>query len=385
MKKHRWRRAINVAVALALAVMFIFQGASPVKAAVSIVGSWASDTDYTNGASYTPGAGTNRVALVMITAEGNATGTLIGVSSVTLGGQTLTAINDSDGVTVGAASAYHNLVWLGYLDETGISNMSGNTLSITWTTTPNDPFGPPKVQFATYENVDQSTPIVADASNSTTATTIQAGNVSVGEDDLVVYATVAGQPGNHTAPTGYTEHIELDGPSNDHSNASASRDATSASTENPLATWSLSTRLAIIAAVLNMAPPSISNTPNSKDFGVLAEGATGETAINFFTVTNNSGYAVNITIGGTDLTGGTTWTLSDTATPGTDTYGLKAGLDDADDQFDIIVKKTSPNFLVEDLAGPGGTQSWGLQLLAPTTFTGGGANSGTVTLTATQA
>jgi len=130
--------------------------------------------------------------------------------------------------------------------------------------------------------------------------------------------------------------------------------------------------------------PDISNTPNSKDFGVLAEGATGETAINFFTVTNNSGYAVNITISGTDLTGGTAWTLSDTATPGTDTYGLKAGLDDADDQFDIIVKKSSPNYLVENLANSA-SQDWGLKIWAPTTFTGGGENAGAVTLTATAA
>jgi len=219
---------------------------------VSLIGSWASDSDYTDGASYTPGAGSNRIVLVMITAEGNNTGSLIGVSSATLGGQTLTYINDADGVTVGLASGYHNIVWLGYLDESGIGSMSGTTLSITWSTTPNDPFGPPEVQFATYENVDQTTPIADHASNSNTAaTTIQAGSVSVGDGDQLVYVTVAGQPGDHTAPSGYTEQIEMDGPANDHSNASAQRDATTSSTEDPIATWSLSTRLAIISSVLN--------------------------------------------------------------------------------------------------------------------------------------
>ena len=133
-------------------------------------------------------------------------------------------------------------------------------------------------------------------------------------------------------------------------------------------------------------PPSISNTPSSYDFGTLNEGGTYETTggltTAYFTVTNNSAYAVNITIGGTDMTGGTTWTLSNTATPGVDTYGLKAGLEGS--SYSIIVKSSSPNFLVEGLASLG-TQDWGLQILAPATFTGGGANSGTVTLTATQA
>lgn len=131
-------------------------------------------------------------------------------------------------------------------------------------------------------------------------------------------------------------------------------------------------------------PPSISNTPNTYGFLTVAESSTTSTGLTYFTVTNNSAYAVNITIGGTDLTGGTTWTLSDTAIPETDTYGLRAGLEGG--SYSIIVKKNGPyNELVGNLAEGGGTQDWGLQLLAPTTFTGGGANSGTVTLTATQA
>ncbi|MBA7588061.1 hypothetical protein ES708_30109 [subsurface metagenome] len=68
--------------------------------------------------------------------------------------------------------------------------------------------------------------------------------------------------------------------------------------------------------------PPILNTPDNYPFGVVNESSTTETGLTYFTVTNNSGYDVNITIGGTDMTGGTAWTLSDTATPGIDTYGL---------------------------------------------------------------
>lgn len=129
-------------------------------------------------------------------------------------------------------------------------------------------------------------------------------------------------------------------------------------------------------------PPSISNTPDNYAFGTVAEGSITATVLTYFTVTNNSAFAVNITISGTDMTGGVPWTLSDTATQGPDTCGLKAGLEGGD--YTIVVKKSSPNFLVENLAASG-LQGWGLQLLAPTTFSDGGTKTGTVTLTATQA
>lgn len=126
----------------------------------------------------------------------------------------------------------------------------------------------------------------------------------------------------------------------------------------------------------------ISNTPGTYDFENVAESSTTSTDINEFRVTNNSGGAIDITVSGTAMTGGTQWTLSDTATPGENIYGLKAGLDDDDDNFDVIVKNTSPNTLVTGLADTA-TQDWGLQLLAPTLFSDGVEKSGTVTLTAT--
>jgi len=124
-------------------------------------------------------------------------------------------------------------------------------------------------------------------------------------------------------------------------------------------------------------PPS---TPSSYDFGLVAEGSITDTDLAYFTVTNNSASAVNITIIGTDMTGGvTSWTLSDIAAQGADTYGLKAGLEAG--SYNIIVKKTSPNFLVTGLAALT-SQGWELQLLAPTSFSDSVAKSATVTLTA---
>ena len=142
----------------------------------------------------------------------------------------------------------------------------------------------------------------------------------------------------------------------------------------------------IVAGVpaLKVNAQDISNSPSSHPFGTLSEGSTAETGLTKFTITNNSAFSVNITISGTDMNGGgVTWELSDTATPDTDRYGLMAGLEG--ESYNITVRKTSPfNTLVSELKESGGTQKWGLKLLAPTEFTDGALKSGTVTLTATQ-
>ncbi len=252
------------------------------RAAVDLVGSWTGETQFeTNGFNYTPGAGSNRIALIMITSESN-TNPVANINSVTLGGQTLTAIQNADGVVVGSAGAFHNILWLGYLDETGIGNMVGNALSITWDQAPNNPDGgETMVQAATYQSVDQTTPVADSASNTnTSASTIQAGSVSVGSCDRLVYVTTFGTPADHTAPSGYTEQIEQDDLS--YSSASAQRDATTSSTENPTATWSTTQRLAIITAVLNcdkvlsLADHTVSQESNA--FG----GSGGETNAELF-------------------------------------------------------------------------------------------------------
>jgi len=129
------------------------------------------------------------------------------------------------------------------------------------------------------------------------------------------------------------------------------------------------------------ATPDISNSPDSYAFGILETNSTALTGLDYFTVQNNTGdaSAVDITISGTDMTGGVTWALSDNATPDTNVYGLKAGLDGGD--YTIIVKKADPNYLKEGLAD-NATQDWGLKIWAPTGFTDGDAKTGKVILTA---
>lgn len=125
---------------------------------------------------------------------------------------------------------------------------------------------------------------------------------------------------------------------------------------------------------------TIVNAPDNYDFGVVDDSATPVTGLNYFAVTNNSGFAVNITIHSTDMTGGNTWTLADDAVPGANIVGLKAGLDGGD--YTIIVKKNAPyNILKSGLAGGGGSQKWGLKLYVPTSTDDGEEKSGVVTVT----
>jgi len=136
--------------------------------------------------------------------------------------------------------------------------------------------------------------------------------------------------------------------------------------------------------VLKVNAQDISNDPIEWLLGTISEGSTTNTGLDYFTVTNDSAVSVNITIGGSDMTSsGDTWTLSDDASVGPNTYGLRAGLD-GDGSYAIIVKKNGPyEPLVSNLASMD-IQKWGLELLSPTSFSDGALKSGTVTLTATQ-
>lgn len=106
--------------------------------------------------------------------------------------------------------------------------------------------------------------------------------------------------------------------------------------------------------------------------GYVYEGETYETGItsSWATLTNNGAEAVDVVVTGRsmkDAADTDTWTLSDTATAGADTFGMKAGNDDGDDTYDTIIKNSAGNTLIDELAGSG-TQDFGLQFIAPTSM-----------------
>lgn len=144
----------------------------------------------------------------------------------------------------------------------------------------------------------------------------------------------------------------------------------------------LTVLMAMIAYTVASSPdPDISLDISSYDYGVVANSSTNNTGLDYFTITNNSGFAVDLSIKATDFTGGVGWTLSDTATAGVNTAGLKAGLFGG--SYNIIVKKTAPYNDLDTSVADSGTVEFGLQLLAPTGVTDGVQKTTIVTVTAT--
>ena len=126
----------------------------------------------------------------------------------------------------------------------------------------------------------------------------------------------------------------------------------------------------------------VSNSPSSYNFGVVVESSTYATGISYFTVTNNSSCAVEIAVSAGNMTGGIQWIISDTCTPDTTHYGLKAG---NTTDYDTIVKGTAPfNTLVSDLPS---SQEWdfGFKLYTPTVHSDGALKTAIVTLIASLA
>jgi len=129
----------------------------------------------------------------------------------------------------------------------------------------------------------------------------------------------------------------------------------------------------------------ISANASSYNFGVVAASSTTNTPLTLVAITNSSTVATNITISVTasTWTGGVAWTHSDTATPGADTVGLKAGKTGGS-VSDVIVKYASPNAIYSNC--PASTNfTYGMQLLAPTSGSDGVQKSNTVRLTAAAA
>jgi hypothetical protein len=124
---------------------------------------------------------------------------------------------------------------------------------------------------------------------------------------------------------------------------------------------------------------AITNSPASYDFGVIAASATPATSAGYFSITNTSSVATNISIWAVAITGGVGWTLNTTGAPGTDQAGMYAGI--VSGTFGTVVT-TSPGAVIKSSLAASTSQTWHLKLMAPTSFTDGVQKSTTVTISA---
>jgi len=126
---------------------------------------------------------------------------------------------------------------------------------------------------------------------------------------------------------------------------------------------------------------------SSPDIGIVILGtvttsSTHETGLDALSFTNTGNCAVDVTIKGSDFTGGTGWTLSDDGNAGASIIGIRAGLEGG--AYNIIVKKNATYETLKSDLAIGVTQKFGLKFFIPTSFEDGDTKKGSVTLTATE-
>jgi hypothetical protein len=191
------------------------------------------------GFAYTPSGGSSRIALIDIQVRED----IAASDPVTLGGQTATEIGREDTNT-------GNVQWFGYLNESQITAMSGNTLSISYIASP------AWTSFAcsTWSNVNQDAPTGAFTSLFETHTgssdAIDLPSITVNENEQLYISTMLRTGGAETCTfsSGYTEDIDIS--YSVHCHATATRDALTSSTESPTATWTATANLSIAGGTM---------------------------------------------------------------------------------------------------------------------------------------
>ncbi|HPW64417.1 MAG TPA: hypothetical protein PLJ13_19155, partial [Cyclobacteriaceae bacterium] len=133
----------------------------------------------TSKTAYAVGAGNNRLLVVAVTGKAGAIGTITGI---TWGAQALTQAR-----TQQSGGTQRTDIW--YLNEAGISAARGScsyNFVVTWSSAPaNEVF-----TAMTIKDADQTTPIAnVNSAQSAAAQTQNTGNIIVGVNDLVVYAS----------------------------------------------------------------------------------------------------------------------------------------------------------------------------------------------------
>jgi hypothetical protein len=160
---------------------------------VEIIGSWIS------GTSHTAESGTNRALIFTAHAEDNNAD--MNITSVTYGGQTMTkVIEDNEGI------GYRAYAGLFILNEAGINAATGSTFVVTWAEVPNRT---PAFTSVFMQNVNQTSPVGASASNGGTTATVSTSALSTNDGDMVVLAATCGNTGTYSVNNGFTEAIEL--------------------------------------------------------------------------------------------------------------------------------------------------------------------------------
>ena len=239
---------------------------------VSRVGSW------TTGLTHTVGAGTDRL---LVLATGYETSSVNDITGVTYGGQTMAPIAEE---VIDSSGVYaRSELW--YLNEAGIQAASGTTFIVTYSS------GNPSHMMhaaATYQGVDQSTPIADSSVNSSLTVDPITTPVSTTAGDMSVSNVTCGNSGSYTWGNGWTEDTDQQGGgtstmSNADHPASGGTDTASADYSSTI------NRHAIVAATLN-ATPAVGAVVIADSTSNANDGSTGGAMDSSDQVTGQMGY-----------------------------------------------------------------------------------------------
>ncbi|MGA2092466.1 MAG: CotH kinase family protein, partial [Sedimentisphaerales bacterium] len=228
-------------------------GSAGTLTAISILGSWV------NGLTHAKESGTNRGLVVIAHAERTST-SAFGLNSITYGGQAMTKIidiNTGSSTSRVCVSAY----WLG---ETGIAAATSGTFVPTWSATPSD------VNYISVflGNVNQTTPIGAKGTSSTSSSaTLSTSALVTNDGDMVFDAATCSNTGNFDVNNGFIKTYEAGDANFDVVGAYK---AAMGVPEIPTATHSVaSSRKALLGFVVDVIPVQATNpTPATASINV---------------------------------------------------------------------------------------------------------------------
>lgn len=220
-------------------------------AQVSRVGSW------TTGLTHTVGTGNDRLLVFAVGYEENNSNDVL-VNAVTYGGQSLTRIVEE---AVESSNRFIGRIELWYLNEAGIVAATNSTFVVTFggSGINNEHYG-----AATYENVDQTSPVFDFATNSTPGSTPNPieTTVNVADGHMAIAAALCGKAGSgYTWGNGWTEGFDFAASSSASSTAENLASATG--TDTASATHSSPEAQSLVAATL--APTCVATSDSDGD------------------------------------------------------------------------------------------------------------------------
>jgi predicted CxxxxCH...CXXCH cytochrome family protein len=250
--------------------------------------------------SFTVGAGTNRLLVVVAQFEAAANTDIATFTTGTWGGQSLTSL------TLNGSGTIRNRIWIGYMKETQIAAASGTTLNLNIATSANP--SAYVVKAAWFSGVDQTTSInhFVNGGSDTGASPHNFGAtaLNVVSGGLAYYFETTNAGVTYTPPAGWTENYDGNDASANFALTCADAVISSTTTTNPNVTQSAATRYAISAISLN--PVAAGGTQTLDTFTDNSTNITvPATDLTMATIASTAGSggaalsATNVSIGGT--------------------------------------------------------------------------------------